>query len=86
MAKKPDQTEEREQEITAKEAEEQATEADKKQLTAKKAQSQKEQLVKVQWVTNVKYRGNIYYAGQRTYVRDGDYTTLVNEKVIRLEE
>ncbi|MEV2284355.1 hypothetical protein ABND91_04780 [Paenibacillus larvae] len=40
------------------------TEADKKQLTAKKAQSQKEQYVKVQWVTNVKYRGNIYYAGQ----------------------
>ncbi|AQZ45569.1 hypothetical protein [Paenibacillus larvae] len=85
MAKKPDQTEEREQEITAKEAEEQEVETDKKQSTAKKA-SQKEQLVKVQWVTNVKYRGNIYYAGQRTDVRDGDYTTLVNEKVIRLEE
>ncbi|AHD06159.1 hypothetical protein ABNB59_06505 [Paenibacillus larvae] len=62
------------------------TEADKKQLTAKKAQSQKEQYVKVQWVTNVKYRGNIYYAGQRTDVRDDDYSTLVNEKVIRLEE
>lgn len=92
MAKKPDQTEEREQEITAKEAEEQeveteehATETDKKQSTAKKA-SQKEQYVKVQWVTNVKYRGNIYYAGQQTDVRDSDYTTLVNEKVIRLEE
>ncbi|ARF66670.1 hypothetical protein B7C51_20440 [Paenibacillus larvae subsp. pulvifaciens] len=79
MAKKPDQTEEREQEITAKEAEEQEVETDKKQSTAKKD-------VKVQWVTNVKYRGNIYYAGQRTDVRGDDYNTLVNEKVIRLDE